>query len=589
MKTSLAMGKVSICFLLAMLSVTSLHAQGICEYVNCLDGYTITDLGPLPDYAASYGYAINASGQVTGCFFGDDYYTLFFSGGTLHTLPLGPSCGFGINTAGWVTGHMGSGSDVTAFLYDGTLHSLGTLGGPHSSGRAINSSGVVAGYADTANGNTHAFIYDHAITDLGDLAGGHALSQAYAINTSGQVAGATTVSGGATHAFRYTAGVMQDLETPGGSAFSSGVGINDAGWVVGTSNDRAFLYDGHTMNDLGVLPNAILSNATAINTSGQVTGFSRMSADNLDHAFVYSNGSMKDLNGLIGTAFPEWILNSGTAINDAGQITGHGTKWDTAQTHAFLLTPIVNTSSGPNISVTPTDAGASGIEVTLTFSSVIQAGATILKSNTFGPQVPAGYKLGQPAVYFDLVTIAVYSGEVKVCASYANISYNNPSDLSIWHYDPGSATWSQLPTTIDIETSTACAYTNSLSPFAMLEPAYAADAQPPIGTDLASATPFSATRGVVPAKFTLKGQTISSCALPPASISLGRVSDGIFTPIEDVKVYLMSADDGSSFRIDSTACQYVYNIGSKSLGPGTYEVDIIIYGGIAGKGFFALK
>jgi hypothetical protein len=51
----------------------------------------------------------------------------------------------------------------------------------------------------------------------------------------------------------------------------------------------------------------------------------------------------------------------------------------------------------------------------------------------------------------------------------------------------------------------------------------------------------------------------------------------------------MSADSGSNFRIDSTACQYVYNLAASALGVGTYRVDISINGIMVGHAVFALK
>jgi hypothetical protein len=51
----------------------------------------------------------------------------------------------------------------------------------------------------------------------------------------------------------------------------------------------------------------------------------------------------------------------------------------------------------------------------------------------------------------------------------------------------------------------------------------------------------------------------------------------------------MAADNGSNFRIDSTACQYVYNLAASSLGVGTYRVNISINGIAVGHAVFALK
>ena len=52
------------------------------------------------------------------------------------------------------------------------MQDLGTLGGTSSVGVAINASGQVTGYADTAGGDTHAFLWDGTrMQDLGTLGG----------------------------------------------------------------------------------------------------------------------------------------------------------------------------------------------------------------------------------------------------------------------------------------------------------------------------------------------------------------------------------------------------------------------------------
>ena len=51
----------------------------------------------------------------------------------------------------------------------------------------------------------------------------------------------------------------------------------------------------------------------------------------------------------------------------------------------------------------------------------------------------------------------------------------------------------------------------------------------------------------------------------------------------------MRADNGANFRIDATACQYVYNFAARGLGAGIYRVDISINGSVIGSGSFALE
>ena len=113
---------------------------------------------------------------------------------------------------------------------------------------------------------------------------------------------------------------------------------------------------------------------------------------------------------------------------------------------------------------------------------------------------------------------------------------------------------------------------------------YSAQVQPPINPDGSSV--FNANRGVVPVKFTLTQDGNPTCTLPPATIGVTRTAGGGIGSVNE-SIYSMSADNGSSFRIDS--CQYVYNLNSRALGVGTYGVDIVINGQVVGSGIFQLK
>ena len=87
-------------------------------------------------------------------------------------------------------------------------------------------------------------------------------------------------------------------------------------------------------------------------------------------------------------------------------------------------------------------------------------------------------------------------------------------------------------------------------------------------------------------KFTLTQNGTPTCALPPATIAVTRTA-GANPGTVNESVYVMAADSGSNFRIDG--CQYVYNLSSSALGPGTYRVDIKINGQVVGSAIFQLK
>jgi hypothetical protein len=117
-------------------------------------------------------------------------------------------------------------------------------------------------------------------------------------------------------------------------------------------------------------------------------------------------------------------------------------------------------------------------------------------------------------------------------------------------------------------------------------PSYTAVIQPPI--DASGSSVFNAKRGVVPTKFKLLVEGSPTCSLPPASISLFRLSGGTTAPVNESD-YVQPSDTGASFRIDAATCQYIYNLGSSSLGPALYRVEITVNGAAVGAAVFGLK
>ncbi len=115
---------------------------------------------------------------------------------------------------------------------------------------------------------------------------------------------------------------------------------------------EAFIYDGQTSIGLGFLNNDFkYSEAYDINESDQVVGMSKYEpSKNVYHAFLYENGTMKDLNKLISCEdAAQWRLSEARGINDdagglGGVIVGSGLVGN--ERHAFMLTPLAG--NAPN-------------------------------------------------------------------------------------------------------------------------------------------------------------------------------------------------------------------------------------------------
>lgn len=172
---------------------------------------------------------------------------------------------------------------------------------------------------------------------------------------------------------------------------------------------------------------------------------------------------------------------------------------------------------------------------------------------------------------------AIDSGDTATCAEFMpppltlpDNSIRYPHSLSVRGLDQRGVTRPQGP---------AC-------DIGAFELGYWGMVQQPTNPDGASV--FNANRGVVPIKFSLTYAGQPTCTLPPATISVQRLSAGGTSTVNESD-YVQAADSGSNFRIDQPNCQYVYNLAASSLGVGSYQANISIGGMVSGYAKFTLK
>jgi probable HAF family extracellular repeat protein len=338
--------------------------------------YTFTDLGDLGGLD-SHAWTLNDRGQVTGhADSSPDSGTRGFhaflwtpstpNGTTGSMVDLGTlpgelnSTGGGINNAGFVVGTSLPADMATssAFIDNGTMLDLGSFGGMYTAANGINDPGQVVGYSKDRSNADHAFLWVHNKTaatkgrmyDLG-IPQGAAATVAYAINSAGTVTGVYLDADYYAHAFVWkpttangTSGTMTALIELPGAIGSVGQAINQRGVIAGSvdlaGGSHPFTYD-TTMHDLGTLAGGHNAWAYGINSSGQVVGWGDTAVRSNDHAFIYANGTMTDLNKLLPGAVKSSgvILTTAFGINDLGQVTGVATV--NGHAHAYLLTPII--------------------------------------------------------------------------------------------------------------------------------------------------------------------------------------------------------------------------------------------------------
>lgn len=221
----------------------------------------------------------------------------------------GESMAFGNNNLGQVVGWSTNAAyQIRAFIWaDGVMIELDNLpGGVGAIANDINNYGQIVGESDTTMMfpyDPHACLWeDNNVADLGVLSG-FQLGGANAINNDGIIVGYSQT-------FDYEHGLY--------------------GWK------RACLWDENLdIIDLGSLGGGS-SEAFDINNHGHVVGKATYSLDQKNHAFIWRNGIMQDLNDYLPSD-SDWILKSANGINDKGQIVGSAYNEVLNCYHAFLL------------------------------------------------------------------------------------------------------------------------------------------------------------------------------------------------------------------------------------------------------------
>jgi len=189
---------------------------------------------------------------------------------------------------------------------------------------------------------------------------------------------------------------------------------------------------------------------------------------------------------------------------------------------------------------------------------------------------PAGF-VNSPRMYDDP------SDDADMCLCYPIIPgfpYSTEDNQFVFDI---TTFFNPSPNTVGTDPTTG-GQTKSFNDFVIAFPRTIAQVQQPVNADGSSV--FNARRGVVPLKFNLVQDGVSSCSLQPATLTLFRLFGGDFMPIDE-GLYSMSADSGSNFRI--SGCQYIYNLAAAAIGPGTYKAGVVINGKVLGIAYFSLK
>jgi probable HAF family extracellular repeat protein len=190
---------------------------------------------------------------------------------------------------------------------------LGTLGGRSSAASAINASGVVIGWSETASGATHAFRWTatKGMVELG-MPPGAVMSTASGINDAGEIVGWMQQVNGARRAVRWTPDGKVSLLIPDTTKPPSvAIAVNASGVVVGQFDAEAAYWgtDG-TVRTLTFAHDPHVDYATGINSHGVVVAQDGNMDDS--RSFVWSSSGRTDMR-------PGFFA---VTLNDAGVVVG---------------------------------------------------------------------------------------------------------------------------------------------------------------------------------------------------------------------------------------------------------------------------
>jgi probable HAF family extracellular repeat protein len=419
--------------------------------------YNLRALGVGPPTQVYYGYTtpkINNSGQVVGNRSTGGY---LFSGSTLTPLALNA---LDINNNGAIA--MFSGGDsflsfppYTAWSDMGILQSC-LLGDTIAT--SLNDGAVAVGIADAPT--TCPLPFRSANGQMTAIGPSQPKARWMAINNASQIVGFVQ-SSAAIRAVELINGVLTDLDPNNATAYDSeAIAINDSGQFVVNSNEAyctrrlgppsyklvtyacrgsywsPLLYSNGTPTNLGSL-GSYGGTAAGMNSWGDVVGTSQTSTG-AQHAFLYSAGSLSDINSHTILVYPSWTILQAYDINDSGQIVALAADYFGNQ-DVVVLTPVASSQTITSLTLNPTTvlggiAGHNTSTGTVLLSSAAPAGGVVVSLASSNPvaQVPASIRVSAGATTATFtVTTSTLAGSVNVTVTASANASSKTATLTV--------------------------------------------------------------------------------------------------------------------------------------------------------------
>jgi hypothetical protein len=167
----------------------------------------------------------------------------------------------------------------------------------------------------------------------------------------------------------------------------------------------------------------------------------------------------------VGDFFGSAVMRAGDSVF----VSAVGDPNQGIRTGAVYAYDTGSSPAGACVSVSALELG--NPDVSMEFSRTERSGTTTVATSSTGPALPPGFKLGTPAIFYEISSTVDYSGPVRVCIDYGSVSYDSAA-LALLHYESGG--WIDLceterGCTFDSANDSVCAYVDTLSPFVVAE------------------------------------------------------------------------------------------------------------------------
>jgi parallel beta-helix repeat protein len=130
----------------------------------------------------------------------------------------------------------------------------------------------------------------------------------------------------------------------------------------------------------------------------------------------------------------------------------------------LTVLPFPNTPAGEDVTVSDETTG-----VIINFDIVNDPGITAVLVAEDGPEPPPGFSITSiPPAYYEITTTATYGDGIEIGLPYdESIVSGNEADLVLMHWS--GTEWEDITIQVDVESDMIYGYTQSLSPFAVME------------------------------------------------------------------------------------------------------------------------